>query len=422
MASIRTYSRKDGKTSWYVCWRENGKQTSAAFTDEKTAAIFRAHLENAGADAAWQWLRNHDPGKPPDGTTVDAHVQRYISNLTGIQEGTRVDYRRKWANSFAPLIGHLPVAALTRDHLTTAINMLAPRLAPKTITNAYMSILVPALRDAVERQMIPKLPATNIRMPRADRADDQVMFLDPDEFLILYNQIPEFWQPLVLTLVGTGARWSEATAWQVRDIDLNDGTIRVARAWKRADVGWELGPPKTKRGRRTIALGRTLVETLRPLVVGRPAEAWLFTSTDGKSRVYHRNFHQRVWRPAVWRAIRCQEHRNDPNPCGCRFSKPRVCPMHRTEPVPCECPGTLTRAPRIHDLRHTHASWLISDGVALPVIQRRLGHESIKMTVDVYGDLIPDVQLRAAAAVDDFLEGFTRPAIEAPSRPDTEEE
>ncbi|WP_332108264.1 tyrosine-type recombinase/integrase [Mycobacterium branderi] len=43
--------------------------------------------------------------------------------------------------------------------------------------------------------------------------------------------------------------------------------------------------------------------------------------------------------------------------------------------------------PRIHDLRHTCASWMITAGVPLPVIQRHLGHESIKTTIDLYGHL-----------------------------------
>jgi integrase len=47
----------------------------------------------------------------------------------------------------------------------------------------------------------------------------------------------------------------------------------------------------------------------------------------------------------------------------------------------------LTKNPRVHDLRHTNASWLIQAGVPLTVIQRHLGHESIQTTSDRYGHL-----------------------------------
>jgi integrase len=47
----------------------------------------------------------------------------------------------------------------------------------------------------------------------------------------------------------------------------------------------------------------------------------------------------------------------------------------------------LTKKPRVHDLRHTNASWLIQAGVPLTVVQRHLGHESIQTTSDGYGHL-----------------------------------
>ena len=47
----------------------------------------------------------------------------------------------------------------------------------------------------------------------------------------------------------------------------------------------------------------------------------------------------------------------------------------------------LAKKPRVHDLRHTNASWLIQAGVPLTVVQRHLGHESIQPTSDRYGHL-----------------------------------
>jgi integrase len=54
---------------------------------------------------------------------------------------------------------------------------------------------------------------------------------------------------------------------------------------------------------------------------------------------------------------------------------------------------------RLHDLRHTHASWLIARGIDVVTISRRLGHESITTTIDRYGHLLPDQDAGAAAAV-----------------------
>lgn len=75
--------------------------------------------------------------------------------------------------------------------------------------------------------------------------------------------------------------------------------------------------------------------------------------------------------------------------------------LHRAwGPALDELGDQLRARPRIHDLRHTHASWLIAAGVPLTLIQRRLGHESIKTTSDRYGHLAEGADAAAAAALD----------------------
>jgi hypothetical protein len=59
----------------------------------------------------------------------------------------------------------------------------------------------------------------------------------------------------------------------------------------------------------------------------------------------------------------------------------------------------LIKRPRIHDLRHSHAAWLIAARVPLPAIQRRLGHESITTTVDRYGHLLDALDDEVMAAL-----------------------
>ncbi|MCL5677076.1 MAG: site-specific integrase [Firmicutes bacterium] len=60
---------------------------------------------------------------------------------------------------------------------------------------------------------------------------------------------------------------------------------------------------------------------------------------------------------------------------------------------------------RFHDLRHTSASLLISQGVHLKVIRARLGHSSVQVTGDVYAHLLPDMGRDAAAKLGDLLLG-----------------
>ena len=66
----------------------------------------------------------------------------------------------------------------------------------------------------------------------------------------------------------------------------------------------------------------------------------------------------------------------------------------------------LTKRPRVHDLRHTHASWMIAAGTDLFVLQRRLGHESITTTTETYAHLLPDQQRAAADAAGRVMAGL----------------
>jgi integrase len=122
-----------------------------------------------------------------------------------------------------------------------------------------------------------------------------------------------------------------------------------------------------------VSLPTQVVQEIRPLVEGRASDEWLFTAVKG-GPIRHDHFHERVWKPTL-DALNARKD-TDGND---------VVPL-------------LAKRPRIHDLRHTHASGLIARGVPLTIIQRRLGHEDISTTSNVYGHLAPDHLAVAAAA------------------------
>jgi integrase len=247
-------------------------------------------------------------------------------------------------------------------------------VSAKTIRNRH-GLLYAAMRRQQERGVIASNPCEGVRIGRSARRAEMVT-LSPVEFSTVLEALPGHWHPLVITLAGTGLRFGEATALQVRDLDLDADppTLRVARAWKHTDGhGRELGAPKTEKGRRLVSLPPQVVDAIRPVVAGRAREAFVFTNTAGRP-IRQNSFHE------VWTAA-----------------------LARTD---------LGKRPRPHDLRHTHVSWLIAAGVPLPVIQRRLGHEKITTTVDTYGHLADDALSVAAQAASIALP-VTVPALEA---------
>ncbi|MDP9363622.1 MAG: site-specific integrase, partial [Chloroflexota bacterium] len=60
---------------------------------------------------------------------------------------------------------------------------------------------------------------------------------------------------------------------------------------------------------------------------------------------------------------------------------------------------------RFHDLRHTHATWLLAAGQPVKVVSERLGHARVSITLDTYAHVLPDMQERAVEAFGSVLFG-----------------
>ena len=374
MRKILEHRARDGAITYKVRYRLGGKETSETFTRLADAEMFRDILGNGKGDRVTQalsWLdaRRQEAGAGAEVITFGQWFEHYVSQLTGVTPRTRNDYRsmhRRYLNHLDPL----PLPLITRTHVTTLVNDLdAAGRSPKTIKQA-VHLLSTCLTLAIDEGHITANPCRRVRLPRASLDAVEPRFLSADEFAALIDATPEHYQPLVAFLFGTGLRWSEATAIQGRHINLAAGTVRVEHAWKRIPgEGFRLGPPKTTKARRTVNAATIALVAAKPLI--RKPTDFVFVNASGEP-VKHANFYTHVWRPA------CKRAKLDP-------------------------------APRIHDARHTHASWLISDGVGLEAVQDQLGHESYETTRKVYAHLMPAVGVAvgraASAAMERALSG-----------------
>jgi integrase len=178
-------------------------------------------------------------------------------------------------------------------------------------------------------------------------------------------------------------RWGEVTALRVGDVDLAAGTITITRAWKRSDGKPTLGVPKSRRSRRTIAISPVTAAVLRPLVEGRAGDALVFTNGRGTT-VRGPAFHTTAWQPAVALANGKVPMRSAGKGKDRRIAEvgKRIAPLK----------PPLGKRPRIHDARHSCASWLLAAGLPINVVSAHLGHESITTTVNTYGHLLPSAQ------------------------------
>jgi integrase len=360
MASLRTRKRADGSTSWSVVYRHGGRQRSTTFDTEHHAHRFMADADKYGVDVALEILAKHQQADAAGSTirTVADQCAAHTAALSGVTIGTRRKYERLTRLIGTTPLGAMPLDTVTREDVARWIrNQETSGLSGKTIRDRQ-SFLSAAFVRAVDDELMTRNPARAAKIGKTERREP--VFLTPPEFRAILNAAPPDWHPFLITLAGTGLRFGEATALQVGDVDLHRDppTIRVARGWVfTAGAGNLLGAPKTANGRRTIGIGADVAGALEPLVAGRQPDAWLFTADGDVVRPTRAGDLWRSWVKA----------------------------------------SGITKTPRLHDLRHTHASWMMARNYPLNDLSRRLGHASIKVTADTYGHLAHDAQTRAAA-------------------------
>lgn len=366
---------RDGSISWKVRFRQRGQQHSETFYDADHAREFAGVLDALGPAGALAWLDSQEPtddAHPRQAPlTLDEWAARDIDALPNVTAGTRAEYHRMYRAQWSPRLGHLPLDAIDREAVSRAVRDLAERgkdgkpYGDKTVRN-YHGLLSARFDSAMLNGHIPANPCRGIRLPRnTEHQTEEHRYLSHEEFRAILTATPEKSKALVMFLAGTGCRYSEMSALLVRDLDLERRTVRFRHAhkWARGDAPRVDGPTKTPRSRRTITLPRQLVDALSTHIDGLDAGDLVFRAPKG-GRVWQGSFWSRIWDPTVTAS------------------------------------GIAEPRPRPHDLRHTHAAWLIAAGRPLPEIQRRLGHESIQTTVDTYGNLRSDQMHGSADAAE----------------------
>lgn len=377
MASIERRTRRDGTTAYRVTWRERGTKQSETLTAYRQAVAFRGAVDDAGQrwPAGWVPGRGYR-GDTPGTVTVKAWTERAVAARTGITDGTRAKYLTLLATHVWPSIGDVALADLDQEGAARWFNALAKAdgtpLSPKSLANIH-GLLSSCLNQAVAARQIEYNPAAGMTMPRADGPGDEMLALTVPEFDLLLSCLPVQHRLLVRFLARSGLRWGEATALMPRHVvPGREVVVEVRQAWKPTPGGGiELGPPKTRKSRRSVPIyPASLADDLLALAATKGADELLFTTSRGYV-LRNGTFWTRVWSPAVDLAVE----------------------------------RGLTKRPRLHDLRHTHVSWLIAQGVDQYRIQARLGHESIKTTIDRYGHWLPQDNSDLEAALSEGGQG-----------------
>ncbi|MCH7586207.1 MAG: site-specific integrase [Acidobacteria bacterium] len=323
---------------------------------------------------AKRWLRQElariDHGgwvDPSAGTvTFEDWTARWAESRLHLRDSTRERDDTYLRSLVLPHFGSRQLRGVTPADVQSWIAKLSrDGYAAATVQLAY-GLLSMSFAAAVEAGLLARSPCRGVKLPK--RSQREMRFLSIAELHVLADVIDPRFRVLILTAGLTGARFGELAALRIGDLNLLRRRLTITRSLTEVRGELRETEPKTTAARRTIALPASLVDDLaRHLAApSRDATDRVFTSPEG-GPLRRRSFRQRFWIPAVKASV------GEP----CRF----------------------------HDLRHTHGALLIAVNTHPKLLQTRLGHSSIKTTLDIYGHLYEPLDEEAADRLEELVLG-----------------
>lgn len=283
-------------------------------------------------------------------------------------------YEMQLRRYILPKLGHRRLSSISKADVRTFEAELISAGKGKATVAAVHRLLHRLFAFAMDEDRIGRNPAD---LPKDELPKAQIRkarFLTETEVEKIAFEVPERYQVLVWTLAVAGLRIGEATALRVGSLDLKAGTIHVTANAPEVN-GHKLldQPTKTERSTRTVDIPARLSAMLAEHLNARgnrfDLSSLVFTNERGHP-VLQSNFRKNIFQPAAKRA--------------------------KVDPIP-----------RVHDLRHTAASFMGRAGYTLLEAAEQLGHSATSMTAH-YSHVFPDARQEKVARLDALLNGKAR--------------
>jgi len=330
---------------------------------------------------------NHGTYVEPVKITLGAFLLNWLESYARVNVSAKTcsRYEEIIKKHLIPSLGHIPIQKL---HPVNIQNYYAEKLkngkirgegglAPRSVLHQHR-LLRAALQHAVKWMLIVRNPADAVSPPRPDYKEMKTLNAKETVTLLQKARNSRVYIPVLLA-VTTGMRRGEIIALQWKDVDLDKETITVRRTLERIKGGYQFKHPKTRKSRRQISLTPSAAAELRA----------------------HK-----------------QKQNEDKLHLGAAYND---------QDLVCAWPdGTLVKPDfvsrefkkilqkiglpivRFHDLRHSHATLMMIQGVHPKIVSERLGHSTIRITMDTYSHVVPGLQKEAASQFDAALENAVR--------------
>jgi integrase len=352
------YKRKNG--SWRAQVSIDGKRLS--FTADSRAECN-------------EWLRK-TMDFVDQGMTYQSRIlslQEYLQDWFQVKKSTikiktAYDYERNINKYLIPHLGNIKLKDLTTYQVTRFYAKLVDQGTGTRTVHYIHAILRSSLQDAVRAGVVGRNPCIGAMLPRNPQKEMQVLTESQVTQFLLCAESSRY-KALYHLAVTTGMRYSELIGLKWSDIAWEKGTIKVQRQLQfQPQHGFQFSEPKTRSGIRTVMIGETTRKILNEhhkkyAHKDQSGENLIFINGIG-TQIYYKRFYKdfkRVLRNA---------------------NLPDI---------------------RFHDLRHTAATLMISNGIPVLIVSKILGHSKPSVTMNIYAHASVEMQSEAAILMDNLV-------------------
>ena len=343
-------------STWRARWRDpRGRSRRRTFKTKDNARLFLASIEVDSRRGVWV-----DPAAGR--ITVEAWVQEWCGTTVHLRASTKDRYERDLRRRVVPHFGQQRLVDVTPRQVTAWLAELTAQGVSPSGVNRCFRVLRMVMNAAVRGGLLASSPTRAVRPPPV--VQKEMRFLSALEVRSLAEAIHPWFATWVYFAAYTGLRWSEMLGLRRRDIDLATGRVRVERQLTNNAGRLVFGPLKTAASRRTVTMPSFLLAMMREQLALRSEpgqDGLVFVNTKGHSP-HASSFTCQVWRRA----------KREAGLDGVRW----------------------------HDLRHTAVALAIERGAHAKVIQERMGHSTVKVTLDRYGHVLPSIEDKVAGGLD----------------------
>lgn len=295
-----------------------------------------------------------------------AHWLDDVAKAT-IRESTHFRYGLLIKKHIAPHIGGIQLSALQPSHIQNLYRKLEDLGASPRTGEFSHAVLRKSLDHAMKIGYTQRNVCDMVKRPRNPKKIMQSWTQEQADLFLEAARGRRYYALYVLALT-TGLRQGELFGLTWRNVDFETSSLSVVQTLSYVGTKRIIGVPKTKQGQRKVELPEIAIKALRAHRERMFAEGnhtnWVFCMADGEP-------------------IKKNSFRNS-----------SFLPILEVAGVP---------KIRFHDLRHTAASLLLAQGVHPKVVQERLGHAQISITLDIYSHVLPSMQKEAAAKIDQMF-------------------